>query len=344
MDKLILVLEYEALIMESSYPCVDRYQHNKGIAELLADLVNKHAVYHSSETKLLFIGDILHDRLSCNKTAVTDLIVKLYKIGVIFILGNHDVYRESYTPEGKCLGEGGQFGEYAADKSNKTWDEWQEFEKKYFVNCYYDDKRKCFFIHNGIVYDPAKEGCKIYCIHNKKEVYRGYDIAIFSDRENIQPNSLWFRDEDGDAKEFDLKVWPELKNLVDNISFERGIWREADEKIKSFLDSNKKLARAKGLHINSFGYYKTALGDIEANDINELCNKINCMVYKPRDGWFTDFRPEDGAMSENNGLFSENEITIVHGHHGFFDGDYNAKVININSRLEKKFSTDAVFL
>lgn len=344
-SKLVLILEYEALIMASSYPKIHIYQTNHGISALLTDLVDKHLTYHASENRLIFIGDILHDRLSCNKTAAVNLIVHLYEVGVIFILGNHDVYRESYTSEGKCLGEGGQFGEYAIDQGNKTWDEWQEFEKKYFVHCYYDNERNCFFIHNGIMYEAANEGCRIWLSYDGvKEVYRDFDIAIFGDRENNFPASLWFKDERGNSKEFNLNNWPELKELVDCYAqFKTHTWRDK-EKLKLFLDENKESARARGLYIRSFGYYQTAFGDIEANNIEELCDKINRMDYVPRQGWFTDFRPKDDSMNTENGLFSEKKITIIHGHHGFFCTDDESMVININARVSNKFSTSAVFL
>lgn len=346
-DKLILLLEYEALMMTSlSYPSVSSYQRNTGIAELLADLINKHITYHPSETKLIFIGDILHDRLSCNKTAAIDFIVQLHQVGALFILGNHDIYRESHTPEGKCLGGDGQFGEYAVDKGGKTWDEWQEFEQKYFVHCYYDDKKKCFFIHNGILYHSANEGCRIWCSYDdigKIPVYH-YDIGIFSERQNPQQRTLWFVNEQGDCKEFELNAWPELKALIDAPGPGEGVWyRYAEEKIKPFLDANKTVARSKGLYIRSFGYYKTAFGDIEANHIEELCKKINAMIYKPMKGYFTDFRPRDSAMRENNGLFSENSITIIHGHNDFSNYD-DEKVININARKNRKFSSSAIRL
>lgn len=356
LDKLVLLLEYEALIMtEFSYPKVGRYQHNGGISEILSDLVNKHITFQASEIRLIFIGDLLHDRMSCNKTVTINLIIRLYEIGVIFILGNHDVYRESYTVEGRCLSEGGQFGEYAIDKGNKTWDEWQEFEKKYFINCYYDNESNYFFIHNGINYTsdekrPSKKrsfreekGCRIWKSYDGvEEVHRTFDIAIFSDRKNIQLVSLWFKDENGDSQEFNLNDWPELKALVDcYVNFDNSTWRD-HERLKLFLDNNRELAREKGLYIRSFGYYQTAFGDIEASSIEELSNKINTMSYKPRNGWFTDFRPEDDSMGDDNGLFSENEITIIHGHHGFFPGTF--RVVNINSRHDNKFSTSALFL
>ena len=356
LDKLVLLLEYEALIMtESSYPKVGRYQHNGGISEILSDLVNKHITFQASEIRLIFIGDLLHDRLSCNKTITINLIVRLYEMGVIFILGNHDVYRESYTVDGRCLGEGGQFGEYAIDKGNKTWDEWQEFEKIYFINCYYDNELNYFFIHNGIHYESdekrpykkrsfrEKKGCRIWKSYDGvEEVHRTFDIAIFSDRKNTQPISLWFKDENGDSQEFNFNDWPELKELVEcYANVDTSTYRD-HERLKLFLDNNRELAREKGLYIRSFGYYQTAFGDIEASSIEELCSKINRMNYKPRNGWFTDFRPEDHSMSENNGLFSENRITIVHGHHGFFDS--TSFVVNINSRNDKKFSASAMFL
>ena len=69
------------------------FQEDQGIADKLDQIVDK-ATFQPGHQKLVFIGDILHDRFSNNKVAMEKLIRKLYDQEAVFITGNHDVYDE----------------------------------------------------------------------------------------------------------------------------------------------------------------------------------------------------------------------------------------------------------
>ena len=69
------------------------FQKNPDIAAKLDQIV-ANATYKPGHHKLVFIGDIVHDRFSNNKQAMDKLIRNLHTQGAVFITGNHDVYDE----------------------------------------------------------------------------------------------------------------------------------------------------------------------------------------------------------------------------------------------------------
>lgn len=69
------------------------FQKNPDIAAKLDQIV-ANATFRPGHHKLIFIGDIVHDRFSNNKVAMGELIRNLHRHGAIFVTGNHDVYDE----------------------------------------------------------------------------------------------------------------------------------------------------------------------------------------------------------------------------------------------------------
>jgi hypothetical protein len=69
------------------------FQEDQDIAAKLDKIVEK-ATFKLGHYKLVFIGDILHDRFSNNKVAMDKVIRSLHAKGAVFITGNHDVYDE----------------------------------------------------------------------------------------------------------------------------------------------------------------------------------------------------------------------------------------------------------
>ena len=69
------------------------FQQDHSIAVKL-DQIADNATFKQGKHKLVFIGDILHDRFSNNKVAMEKLIRGLHAQGTVFITGNHDVYDE----------------------------------------------------------------------------------------------------------------------------------------------------------------------------------------------------------------------------------------------------------
>ena len=72
---------------------LEEFQKNPDIAAKF-DRVVSNATFKPGHSKLVFLGDILHDRFSNNKQAMDKLIRGLHGQGAVFITGNHDVYSE----------------------------------------------------------------------------------------------------------------------------------------------------------------------------------------------------------------------------------------------------------
>ena len=69
------------------------FQKNPEISAKLDEIV-ANAKFKPGHHKLVFIGDIVHDRFCNNKVAMDQLIRGLHQQGAVFITGNHDVYDE----------------------------------------------------------------------------------------------------------------------------------------------------------------------------------------------------------------------------------------------------------
>ena len=82
------------------------FQKNLDIAAKLDQIVTN-ATFKPGHHKLVFIGDIVHDRFCNNKAAMEPLIRGLHAQGAVFITGNHDVYDE-VNPNHNLQLDGGQ--------------------------------------------------------------------------------------------------------------------------------------------------------------------------------------------------------------------------------------------
>lgn len=104
------------------------FQEDRSIADKL-DRIVANAAFKNGNYKLVFIGDILHDRFSNNKVAMNTLIRNLHAKDAVFITGNHDVYDEvnsdnTYQLEEsglleKCIGE--EISARKQEASNKNY-------------------------------------------------------------------------------------------------------------------------------------------------------------------------------------------------------------------------------
>jgi hypothetical protein len=123
------------------------FQQDREVSRDLEQIA-ANAIYKptSAETrKLVFIGDIVHDRFANNKKATATLIERLHDNGSVFILGNHDHFDE-VAVDGKI--KYADFGEFS--HVQLTREESQALEERCFVHSYFDPESGNFFIHNGV--------------------------------------------------------------------------------------------------------------------------------------------------------------------------------------------------
>lgn len=157
---LLLLLELECMYVQRGDNI--GFQKDTNITELL-ELIMKEICFVRNENTAIFIGDILHDRLSNNKDLVREFIQKAHAVGIIFIKGNHD--ERASLPDNKeymnrmIMAQWGLFCQ--VDSYDKK--QWQEFENKYFQIAYYDGAIFC--VHNGIKISKNGEGLnfKAFC-------------------------------------------------------------------------------------------------------------------------------------------------------------------------------------
>jgi len=101
----------------------------------------ENADYHASPYSLIFIGDIIHDRVSCNKDATRLLIKSLKTKDAIFILGNHEIFNSKI---GKVIMGLYATDSWSIDNTIQGHDDYKDFVKENFVNCYADERNKIF--------------------------------------------------------------------------------------------------------------------------------------------------------------------------------------------------------
>jgi len=146
------LLNEEAAVIETKLQYLPQFQANKVLAQKIENIMG-HLEYTQSTSKLVSIGDNIHDRFSCHKEAMLELIEKLHGVGVIFIKGNHDTHAiVEYTEKLKSssIGDTTQWGCNAVNKGFLEKSKWDDFERKFFVNCYFDEANNIFYIHNGL--------------------------------------------------------------------------------------------------------------------------------------------------------------------------------------------------
>jgi len=131
------------------------FQQDKELSRDLQQIAEKATYKTTNEAtrKLVFIGDIIHDRFANNKKATSTLIERLHENGSVFILGNHDHFDE--VANGGVV-RGPDFGGYSLVQL--TRDESQSLAERCFVHSHFDPESGNFFIHNGLERRDSPEG------------------------------------------------------------------------------------------------------------------------------------------------------------------------------------------
>lgn len=138
---LLQLLEEEARAASRWGKLGGKFQSDPVLQANLAN-ISAELTYSKGLRPLIFIGDVAHDRFSCNKDVDREIREKLHEQGVVYIFGNHDTHQVV----GKL--KKGQSGESALDTA--TPEQWAFHEEKVFVNAYFDAHSQTLYIHNGL--------------------------------------------------------------------------------------------------------------------------------------------------------------------------------------------------
>lgn len=164
--------EAKALTSEA----IATFQADQGVADRFDALLNEMQVHPSADgRRLIFLGDLLHDRLSNNKPALGQVIERLAgdqtartdgSPGVVFILGNHDVFDEVsgatlQDPAGYLKDNPDQAGAIAALRAQNgfnaakglTAQASNELNQRCFRRAWFDAELGVFYSHNGVYKD-----------------------------------------------------------------------------------------------------------------------------------------------------------------------------------------------
>lgn len=144
--------------------------------------------YKKTKNKLIFLGDILFDRLTNNLNAVINLIEHLYDQGVFFIKGNHD-YIDAMDQVWRGYG-------IARDKSKENRDEIERVINKCFTVAHYDEEHGILYTHAAI--GQKDNGGISYCsvnfqhsegYHLKNEINQLADSITHESMRNSRPGT-----------------------------------------------------------------------------------------------------------------------------------------------------------
>ena len=220
---------------------VHNFQSSFVIAQKILNLVKNADYLHPQNEfrRLIFIGDILHDRLTNHKTATMQLLYSLVKVGVIFIKGNHDsisefhsefdivydgfraIEKDAFFWGGKCTDIG-----FSGINGLVVYKKWLHFEDVIFKNSYYDEITGSFYIHNGLSYfETENDGAFVetafgfFCLDDFASL-KEFEAAVNSVKsEQISESSLkngdftGFRPYDEDTNSSGLFLHPLFKNV-----------------------------------------------------------------------------------------------------------------------------------
>ena len=296
------------------------FQEDQGIAGKLDQIVDK-ATFKPGHHKLVFIGDILHDRLSNNKVAMEKLIRRLYDQHAVFITGNHDVYDEVNPHNDLDLPD------------NELLDKLIEEEIAAGMKQVAEENRD---------YDA---GDRSFDISRAEEKFEGSKI-IKSQNGFYGAKQIDKTASDKLLKEcFTNAYFDSQKNaLYTHNGFEYSGVKDVYLTAFGFLRAQNADELAQKMNDSDFNSRGKSWNDIE-NEISGFQSQFkkqdNHGINKRGFINKTDFRPDDSRMQTDQlgpvGITADQKkVTIIHGHNDNHGTDGN--VVNLNARSNKSFS------
>ena len=284
------------------------FQKNPDIAAKLDQIV-ANATFKPGHHKLVYIGDIVHDRFSNNKVAMDQLIRGLHAQGAVFITGNHDVYDE-------------------VNKDNiyqLNGDQWDQFLEQY--------------IADG----------KIELAKNNKQLSAEQEKGILAEFNDIKLQNVFHGAKQLDKTASDQLLKDCFTNahfdsqtnaLYTHNGFEHSGVDNVYLTAFGFLRADNAEELAEKMNACDFNAEGMGLEQI-AKDNPEFSNK-----FVPQDnhgigedGFIskTGFRPDDSRMQTDQlGPAGKSragkQVTIIHGHNAKHGTDGNVENLNARSR------------
>lgn len=263
-----------------------KYQSSSIISDALLKLYNECEFKTPTNQKLIFLGDIMHDRLTCNKHMTCLFVESLHNCGAIFILGNHDSIDATFPI----------------------------FDKKKLVLVPEDVHFARFAFNQGfqITKTPKASPKKEHKFPKENKEVKKLVKAI--EEESLMEQALTKNWEDFEHKNFYKCYYDKDCSYF-------------------YIHNGLEYKASKNLIATAFG----SLPMENFKDITSFEKRINNINHiDPY--FFTAFRPDNETLIES-GFFSEGlfkNITLVHGHEGYFQ--VNSNIISLNPRTTKDLS------
>lgn len=147
LNTLCSMLRQERLALGTESAAFIQFQESIAINQQQQELVNN-ASYSAPASQVIYIGDILHDRLNNNQLALALLLKKLHQYGAIFIYGNHDSYSDAQIVCNADKWWKYERGCYAATQISESMA--NDLRQTVYINAYLDDQNYIFYSHNGV--------------------------------------------------------------------------------------------------------------------------------------------------------------------------------------------------
>lgn len=166
-----------------------KFQSNTQVYQEIESLLSK-IKFRKTKNKLVFLGDILFDRLTNNLNASITLIEHLHQQGVYFIKGNHD-YIDAMDQIWRGYG-------IARDKSKENRDEINRVIGKCFTLAHYDAEHRILYTHAALGHKTSGETS--YCsvdlealsgCHLETKINELADLITHENMRNSRPGTTY---------------------------------------------------------------------------------------------------------------------------------------------------------
>ena len=156
----MLVLEAESIRGVKGLD-LQKYQSSKSVESSQTRILNSIRYSNVEPGTVVWLGDIVFDRLTNNLPVMDRLLRELHGHGALFIRGNHEQYRwPQPTGENSCAGQSSAiyWGCFARSRAVYTTAQFDQLLAAVFINARYDATNKMLLTHNGVETSASEPG------------------------------------------------------------------------------------------------------------------------------------------------------------------------------------------
>jgi predicted MPP superfamily phosphohydrolase len=150
LTKLCYMLKQEQNALSDESATFIAFQSNPQISATQQALADNAQYFDAPNSAIVvYVGDILYDRLSNNQVAHAQLLRQLHQHGAVIIFGNHDNYADAQRICTSDYWWDYQRGCHATMPLSQIQAE--SLQQTVFVNAYFDADNNILYSHNGVV-------------------------------------------------------------------------------------------------------------------------------------------------------------------------------------------------